>query len=149
MAQRLELVQAAIQDDASFQLSRVEIDRPGPHYTCDTVRILAEQNPGAELYYLIGGDSLHDLPKWYNPLGLTESLTGFGVMHRLNDHINLDVLYEAIPQIKEKIFFFETPLIEVSASMIRQRIKEEHMVRYYLLPPVYNIIKEKKYYSGS
>ena len=45
-----------------FEISRVEIDRPGPHYSADTVQILARENPGAELFYLMGGDSLHDLP---------------------------------------------------------------------------------------
>ena len=58
---RLVMVHAAIDGDERFQISRIEIDRPGPHYSADTVRILAEEYPGSQLYYLMGGDSLRDL----------------------------------------------------------------------------------------
>ena len=48
-----------------FELSRADVDRPGPHYTIDLVRIVAEKfPPGSHLHFLMGFDSLADLPKW-------------------------------------------------------------------------------------
>ena len=63
---RVEMVQLSIAGNSHFELSRVDIDRPGPHYAVDTVRLLQEQLPEAELFYLMGGDSLHDLPTWHD-----------------------------------------------------------------------------------
>ncbi len=56
LEQRLAMVKLAIQDNPDFQLSTVELDRPGPHFALDTVRIIAEQNPACDLVYLMGGD---------------------------------------------------------------------------------------------
>ena len=61
---RIEMVQAIVEDEPTFELSRVEIDRPPPHYAVDTVEILGKRFPGARLIYLVGGDSLRDLPLW-------------------------------------------------------------------------------------
>ena len=58
---RIEMVKAAINSDPMFEFSRVDIDRPGPHFVLDTMRILHEQKPDDELVFLMGGDSLHDL----------------------------------------------------------------------------------------
>src|SRR5690349_15629428 len=52
---RLALVHAAIDDNPAFELSRVDLDRPGPHFALDTVRIIGREHPEAELFYLIGG----------------------------------------------------------------------------------------------
>ena len=80
--QRLALVQAAIEGEARYKLSRVELDRPGPHYAVDSVRLLQEQNPKAEFIYLLGGDSLRDLPMWYKPQEFIRLISGLGVMRR-------------------------------------------------------------------
>ena len=79
---RLDLVEAAICQDSQFEISRAEIDRPGPHYSVDTVEILARTYPQAELFYLMGGDSLHDLPTWKRPRQFIAALDGIGVMRR-------------------------------------------------------------------
>ena len=64
---RLDMVLAAIGDQPAYALSRVEIDRPGPHWAADTVALLARHYPAAQLVYLMGGDSLRDLPRWVRP----------------------------------------------------------------------------------
>lgn len=52
---RLAMLERALGDDPAFVISRVDIDRPGPHYTVDTMRILQQQFPDAELYFVMGG----------------------------------------------------------------------------------------------
>lgn len=146
--QRLELVQAAIAGDPIFELSRVDIDRQPPHYSVDTVRILRGQFPGAELFYLIGGDSLRDLPTWHAPQELVDEVDGFGVMRRPGDQVDLESLEAVLPGLTAKVHFFDAPLLEISASEIRERIRDGLPYRYYLYPPVYQLILEKGYYQG-
>jgi nicotinate-nucleotide adenylyltransferase len=87
---RLAMVNLAIADNPSFELSRAELDRPGPHYTLDTIRLVAEQNPDAEIVPVIGGDSLHDLPTWHHPQELLFAAHWIGVMRRPGESANLE-----------------------------------------------------------
>ena len=64
---RLAMLQLALQDNTAFLPSRVDIDRPAPQYAVDTLHLLAKEYPHAELVYLMGGDSLRDLPTWRRP----------------------------------------------------------------------------------
>ena len=148
-AMRLGLVQAAIEGDPRFQLSRVELDRPGPHFAVDTVRLLQEENPKAELFYLLGGDSLRDLPLWYRPQKFVGQITGLGVMRRPGARIDLKKLEIQLPGINQKVHFFETPLMEISSSEIRLRSAAGRPFRYFLPPIVYELICKHRYYQKS
>lgn len=143
---RLELVRAAIGEDSGFEISRVEIDRPGPHYSADTVRILAQQHPGAELFYLMGGDSLHDLPDWMRPLDFLACLAGLGVMRRPSDFVDLPRLERALPGITGKVYFVEAPLLEISSTSIRERVREGRHFQYFLPQKVCQVIAERGLY---
>jgi nicotinate-nucleotide adenylyltransferase len=144
---RLELSLAALQNEPLFELSRVELDRPGPQYVSDTMRILGEQHPNDELVYLIGGDSLHDLPNWDRPMEFIKECHAIGVMRRPDDDVNLPWLEEQLPELTKKLRFIDVPLLEISASQIRQRIQNGMPFRYYLLPEVYKTICSKHYYQ--
>jgi len=146
LAIRMKLLMAAIGDNPSFELCRVDMDRPGPHYAVDTVKILKEQYPSAEFFYLIGGDSLHDLPTWFQPRRLIELIDGLGVMRRPGDQVDLRNLEQKIPGLSAKICFIEAPLLEISARQIRQRIAAGRAYRYYVPPAVFRLIEELKLY---
>jgi nicotinate-nucleotide adenylyltransferase len=143
---RLEMVQAAIADNPDFALSRVEIDRPPPHYALDTVRILMEQNPQARLVYLMGGDSLRDLPAWHRVAEFVEACHTLGVMRRPGAQFDLGRLESQIPGITPKIRFVDAPLLEVAASQIRERIRMGAPFRYYLPEAVFRIIQRTGLY---
>jgi nicotinate-nucleotide adenylyltransferase len=96
MQDRLQMLQAAIAGNRAFSLSRVDIDRPPPYFAVDTVRLLAYDYPGADLIYLMGGDSLHDLPTWHTPQEFIEAVSGIGVMRRPGT-IDLSSLEPALP----------------------------------------------------
>jgi len=115
---RLELVKAAIEGDPLFELSGVEIDRPGPHYAVDTLLILHDLYPEDALIYLIGGDSLRDLPTWHQPLRFLEACDGLGVMRRPGDAVDLSHLEATLPGLKRKVMFVDAPLLEISSSQI-------------------------------
>ena len=78
---RLAMLDCAIMDNPQFAISRVDVDRPGPHYSVDMVRLLQADYPQAELYFVMGGDSLRDLPKWHQPQELIR-LCKIAVMRR-------------------------------------------------------------------
>lgn len=143
---RLALVQAALNDDPAYEISRIEIDRPGPHYTVDTVRLLGVQHPGAELFYLMGGDSLHDLPTWMNPQGIVASLAGLGVMRRPQDFVDLPALERVLPGVVAKVHFVDAPLLEISSSSIRERAAQGRHYRYFLPAAVYQMVREQNLY---
>ncbi len=147
LAHRLAMVEMAIGEDDRFSLSRVDIDRPGPHYAVDTVRLLRDVYPDCELFYLMGGDSLMDLPQWYQPKGFLSLLDGVGVMRRPGDEMDLTELLPALPALQEKLHFVTAPLLEISANQIRRRVREGRAYRYYLLPAIYRYILEHDIYQ--
>ncbi len=145
---RLAMIKLAIEDDEAFTLSYVDINRPGPHYTIDTVKLLRHQYPDHEMIYLMGGDSLRDLPQWHMAGELLDQLDGIGVMRRPDDEIDLSELIAALPQLPDKLNLVTAPLLEISAEQIRRRARRCHTYRYYLLPRIYDYIHHHKIYQG-
>ena len=146
---RLEMLHAAIRGHPAFALSRVDIDRQPPHYTVDTMRLLSQAHPGTEWIYLMGEDSLGDLPTWYAPQELVRLCAGFGVMRRPENRVDLGALNTVLPGIAQKVQWIDAPLIEISASDIRNRICQGHPFRYFLPPEVYRIIQENQLYRSA
>ena len=146
-AHRLAMVKLAIEGDSKFELSRVELDRPGPHYTLDTIDLIAEEFPDADITPIIGGDSLRDLPKWNRPKELLQACHWVGVMRRPGEQENLEVLENDLPGISSKVHYVDAPLLEIASREIRTRIKNGKPYQYYLHPAVYEYILENKLYQ--
>jgi nicotinate-nucleotide adenylyltransferase len=143
---RQRLVEASIANNSGFEFSNVEIDRSPPHYAVDTMKILQDMNPDIELAYLMGEDSLRDLSKWYKPHEFIQRCAYLGVMHRPGVDIDLETLKRTLPGIATKIRYIEVPMLDVSSTIIRQRIASGGCFRYYLPDPVYQIIKSNDLY---
>ncbi|MBI4731881.1 MAG: nicotinate (nicotinamide) nucleotide adenylyltransferase [Chloroflexi bacterium] len=144
---RLAMVNLAIQG-TSFELSRVELDRPAPHYALDTVKIMAEQNPGADLIYLMGSDSLNDLPSWRRPADLVSALHSIGVMLRPGETPDLPALEGLIPGLTAKVCFVEAPLVDISASDIRRRARAGEPFSDLVPPGVAAYIRKHRLYQS-
>jgi nicotinate-nucleotide adenylyltransferase len=147
LAQRLAMVKLAIAGNRYFELSTVEINRPGPHFALDTVRLIANRMPGAGLVYVMGGDSLRNLPTWHRPADLVASLRLIGVMRRPGDAIDLPALEKLVPGLTERVRFVDSPLLDISSREIRQRVAAGLPYRYFLFPPVYQYIKRRGLYT--
>jgi len=143
---RLDMLSIAIADNSVFEISRVEIDRPAPHFAADTMRMLADEFTQDELIYLMGGDSLRDLPTWERPGEFLDNCHGLGVMRRPGDTVNLSEINSTLPDIAQKINFVEAPLLEISASRIRRNIRAGKPFRYYVPDGVYNLILDRGLY---
>ena len=146
---RLAMVQLAIADNPRFELSRVELDRPGPHYTLDTVEAIAEQYPDADITPVIGEDSLRDLPKWHKPKELLYACHWVGVMRRPGEEPDLKDLERELPGISSKVHYVDAPLLEIASREIRQRVAMGKPYRYYLPEPVYDYINKHELYRQS
>jgi nicotinate-nucleotide adenylyltransferase len=146
---RLKLLQAAITDDAHSRLSTVDIDRPPPHYAVDTLVQLGRDYPAAQLFYLIGGDSLHDLPRWHNPQGLLQACQNLGVMRRPNDRLDLPALEASLPGLSARLRWIDAPQVDISATYIRTAVRECRAWRSYLPPAVSVLVAELGLYRAA
>ncbi|HEX3049386.1 MAG TPA: nicotinate-nucleotide adenylyltransferase [Aggregatilineaceae bacterium] len=142
---RLAMVERAIAGNPHFLLSRMDMDRPGPHYSVDMLRLLHLEYPNTDLVFLIGSDSLRDLPTWSRPTQLIE-LARLGVMRRPGAEVEVDQLEQQIPGIRERLLWIEAPHIEISASVIAARIADGKSVRYQVTDAVCAYIEEHELY---
>lgn len=146
LSQRIDMLRRATADEPRFEICKVEMDRPGPHYTVDTLRLLKKQDASRNLVFLMGGDSLRNLPTWREPQQLLALCAAIGVMRRPGDEVNLNVLESQIPGLSAKVRFVDVPLLEISSSQVRERVARNSMFRYYLHPDVYAYILQHKLY---
>jgi len=145
-AKRAALVLAAIGDNPVFELSTVDIERPGPHYAVDTMRLLRAQNPHAQWVYLMGGDALHSLPTWHRVRDFLDLCDELGVMRRPGDEIDLTIVEACLPGVVAKVRFVHAPLLQIAASELRERAEKGAPIRYYLPDAVYALIQEWRLY---
>ena len=143
------MVHLAIDDNPFFELSKVEIEREGPHYTIDTLHIIQRKNPNANIIYLMGGDSLHNLPSWYRPDDIISACYEIGVMRRPGDLIDLSELDQELPALRAKLRYVDAPLLEIASREIRRRAVKGFPIRYYLPDAVYRYIQENRLYEIS
>ena len=145
---RLNLLQAALVGYPEYEISRIEIDRPPPYYAVDTLRLLQISYPDDNLVYLMGGDSLRDLPTWHKPRELVSTCYAIGVMLRPGCEVDLDQLEKRIPGLVEKIRWIHAPLVDISASMIRRNIRQNLPYRHFLPPKVVDLIEKYNLYQN-
>lgn len=145
---RLHMLAAALASDPGFELSRVDIERPPPHFAVDTLHLLKDQHAGAELIYLMGGDSLRDLPTWHRPRAFVQTCDGIAVLLRPGPAPDLEALEAVLPGLRGKVAFIHAPMMEISSSQIRQRVREGRPVRYFLPPAVFELIEAERLYLG-
>lgn len=143
---RLAMLERALQDEARFEISRLELERPGPHYTADTLRALQDLYPSADLILLLGGDSLRDLPTWRFAPELVAACCEIGVMRRPADSIDLAALEEQVPGVQGRVRFVDAPLLEIASSEIRRRVRQGQPFRYFLTSAVYRYILDQNLY---
>lgn len=135
--QRLNLVQLAIEDDIRLKASDIEFGLPKPSYTSTTLAFLSEKYPEHTFKIIMGSDSFQNISKWKNPEFITNNYEIY-IYKRPGFEIenNLDA----------KIKVMNAPLLELSATQIRQNIKAGKSVRYMLPDNVLVEIDKSGYY---
>lgn len=134
---RARMVELAIAGQPCFRVETLELDRPGPSYTVDTLRELARREPQAAFTVLLGSDSARDLSKW-REAGEVARLAQVVVFGRAGEGM------PASPLVRGQI---SVPLLDISATSIRQRVRDGLPVRYWVPDSVDRYIRENRLYS--
>lgn len=148
LTDRLRMVELAIADNPGFILSRIDIDRQPPHYAVDTLQLLHDTAPNDEFFYVMGWDSLNDLPTWHNPADFVSLCQGIAVMLRQGEDLDISNVEAEIPGLGLKLHLLKTPTIEISGSDIRTRVKKGKQFRYFVPENVYQYILENHLYHS-
>jgi nicotinate-nucleotide adenylyltransferase len=144
---RVEMVRRAIADNPDFKLSTLEVDRSGPSYTVDTLQALQDRLSETSLFFILGRDTLAELPLWKDPRKVIQ-LCRLVVPPRLGSR-DLRHLEEAIPGLLERVIQLDMPVIGISSSGIRHRLAQGMSVRYLVPPGVEEYMTEQRVYSLS
>jgi len=148
---RLEMLRLAIAGNPRFTASSVELDRDGPSYTLTTVRGLREQCEGdCELRLILGSDSVRELPTWWQVDELVREV-GVIVFERpgfpLTDMSRLEERFGAEWVAGVRGSVVKAPLLEVSSSDIRERVRLGRSVRYLVPEPVRDYMLSRRLYA--
>ena len=136
---RLHLTKLAIEDDTQLKVSDIEFSLPKPSYTIDTLTYLQEKYPQHQFYVIMGSDSFQNLPKWKNFEALVKNYQ-FIVYKRpgfdISEKYGADVTY------------LEAPMLELSATLIRNNCKDGITIRYLVPEDVRLEIERNNYFKG-
>ena len=143
---RLEMVELAVADDERFEASRVEVDREGPSYTSDTLEQLAKESPDDELFVILGGDQAAALATWHEPEKVLERST-VAVFERQSWGRNGIGIKIGRLRGARNVRYLDMPLIQVSSSAIRRRVRAGTPIRYLVPDKVADYIEEKGLYA--
>jgi nicotinate-nucleotide adenylyltransferase len=141
---RLRMCELATADIDYIKVSRLDADRPGPHYTSDMVRLLRKEvGPDAEIYFLMGMDSLRDLPTWHEAAWLVENC----ILVALSRHdvtLDWDELEAALPGVHRHVIILDMPELEIASHVLRARVRRDEPIRHQ----VPKAVKEYIYARG-
>lgn len=143
------MTQLAIANNDSFSLSEVDVMRPGPHYSADTVQIIQQQYPEAQLFFVMGGDNLRALPTWTRARELYENCR-LAVMKRSDENITPNMHEKVLPGLKEKVDIVDAPLLGIwlSSTHVIERLREGKSVRYLVPDAVLEYIRQHHLYQS-
>ena len=145
-AHRVAMLELAVAATPWLDVSTIELERGGVSYTVDTLRALHQHDPAAQLVFLMGADSLAELPTWRDPEGIL-SLAEIGVACRPGASPDISATHAALPTSRNRVHAVETPLIALSSSDIRTRIRDGKPITFLVPPTVEHYITTHNLYS--
>jgi len=139
-AHRLAMLREAVKPDPFFQVLDIEVERGGVSYTVDTLRLLEREHPSDEFFLLIGADNLREFRLWKEPAEIAERAT-LVVMNRPGFAPG-----PAGPPLPRNILECQVPSIDISATEIRQRVRNGLPISYLVPPSVSRYISRHRLY---
>jgi nicotinate-nucleotide adenylyltransferase len=146
-ATRVAMLECALYGKASFVISMVEAQRPGPSYTVDTLRAMRQEYaPNTELFFIMGMDSLANFATWHAPDEIVK-LCKLAVLERPGYRVDLDTLEAKVPGVKSAVVFVPAPELDISASEVRERAARGESLSGLVPPAVEQYIIENRLYQ--
>ena len=148
---RLAMVRLAVADNPHFAVSALEIEREGPSYTVETLTELRDQfGRETELFFIMGADSLADFPHWHEPQRILE-LARLAVAERPEpEDVALEegLADDLARAMRERVIWLRMPLVAISASVVRERVRRGLSIRRWVPPAVEEYIRQHGLYMG-
>jgi len=145
---RVQMVRLAIGDKPYFKLSTMEIERAGPSYTVDTIAELRGQlGAGSELFFILGWDCLAELSKWREPERLIKMCYLVAVPRVGYSVPDLKSMEAVIPGLAQRVIMLDTPEVDITASVIRDRVAQGLSISHLVPEPVDKYIREQGLYT--
>lgn len=147
---RVAMLELAIRANPHFALSLVDVERAGPSYTVDTLCLLRRAwGPDAELYFVIGGDSLKDLPTWYDPAGIIAQATIVALLRPGYADVSDEraKLAARLPGIEQRLVVVEGPRMDLSSTELRRRVAAGRPIKYQTPEAVEDYIRRHRLYQ--
>ena len=148
---RLAMLELAVAGNPHFSISRVDLERPGPSYTVETLRLLRQQwGEQTALYFLIGWDSLEDFLTWRDPAGILEHISYLVAVRRpgYTEESGYRASLEArLPGMMQRLLVVPAPQLEISSTDLRERVAEGRPIKYQLPERVEQYIEQYNLYQ--
>ena len=143
---RVRMAELATADVDYALVSRIDADRPGPHYTSDLVRLLQQQaGADADIYFLMGMDSLRDLPTWHEARWLVDHAR-LVALSRHDVELDWETLERALPGVRSRVTILDMPELEIASHVIQQRVRNGQPIRHMVPRAVEAYIKKHGLY---
>ena len=143
---RLNMVRLAVESNPRFRACGVEVARPGPSYTVDTLEHLHEKaRPGTEIFLVLGLDALAEMHRWRCPARVFELSTVVGVA-RPGAEFDPAALSDIFPSAAERVIMLDVPLVDVGATELRRRASAGRSLRYLVPDGVEQYVREHGLY---
>jgi nicotinate-nucleotide adenylyltransferase len=147
--QRLDMVRLAARGNPFFRVSTLEVEREGPTYTVDTVEEMRQElGEGAELFFILGMDSLKDFHRWKEPARILELCTVAAMVRPGHGDFQRESLLAISPAALVRVCFLDSPQVEISGTEIRRRVAQGLSIRYMVPDAVEEYIRRHKLYRG-
>lgn len=144
---RIDMLEFALAGIPEFRISRIEVERPGPSYTVDTLERLTQERPADEWFLFLGADSVIDFPLWRTPQRIAELAT-LVIVNRGRTPAPLDAIRSLVPAGRPPLEVM-MPGIDISATDIRRRAAAGRSIRFLVPRAVEHYIREKRLYLPS
>ncbi|MCI8738037.1 MAG: nicotinate-nucleotide adenylyltransferase [Lachnospiraceae bacterium] len=145
---RIHMTGLAIEDNSHFALSTIEIDRGGNSYTCDTLLELKHRYPDQEYYLIVGADNLFTMEEWKDPEVIFGNAKILAAVRGSKKRADME---EKIAELKEKyhadITLLHVSHVDISSSLIREKIAQGLSIRYMLPEKVREYIIKNHFYE--
>ena len=145
--QRTEMVRLAIEDNPHFVLSLREMNQDGYSYSYRTMEGIKAEHPDYDLYFIIGADSLFDFDQWYNPQRIVDAChIVAATRNQTPPEAFQSILKKRREQFHGDFLLLDTPNLDISSAHLREMIKNNVSVKYYLPDPVVDYIIDNRIY---
>jgi nicotinate-nucleotide adenylyltransferase len=141
---RFELTKLAVDRNPCFEISRIEIDRPGPSYAIDTLDEFQKQMPQAELFYIVGADSIGEVLTWYQAAKLFEKCQFIAFTR---PDFDLEIAKQQLNEAQRaRVIWLETVALDIASRDLRKRVQEGLPIRYLVPDAVEEEIRRRGLY---